>query len=105
MSPQLKKGFLEYGILAVLCRGDSYGYQIIKDLEGVIEIPEATLYPILKRLEKQERVTCHTKLMQGRVRKYYHLTQSGRADLAAFLAERSAVARIYDFIREGLENE
>ena len=43
MSPQLKKGFLEYCILAVLERGDSYGYQIIKDLAAVIAMPESTI--------------------------------------------------------------
>lgn len=99
MSPQLKKGFLEYCILAVLKRGDSYGYQIIKDLAQVIVMPESTLYPILKRLEKQGKVTCHNELAEGRNRKYYHLTAAGEVDVADFLGEQAEVERIYQFIR------
>lgn len=104
MSPQLKKGFLEYCILAVLERGDSYGYQIIKDLAAVIAMPESTLYPILKRLEKQGKVTCHNELADGRNRKYYHLTAAGRADVADFLQEQTEVERIYQFIRGAMEH-
>ena len=51
MDTQLKKGFLEFCVLAALYRSDSYGYQIIKDISCCIEISESTLYPILKRLE------------------------------------------------------
>ena len=51
MNTQLKKGFLEFCILAALCEDDSYGYKIIKDVSGCIKISESTLYPILKRLE------------------------------------------------------
>ena len=51
MDVQLKKGILDVCVLYALSRGESYGYKIISDLEGVIEISESTLYPILKRLE------------------------------------------------------
>ncbi|MEG0683452.1 MAG: PadR family transcriptional regulator, partial [Coprobacillus sp.] len=51
MDIQLKKGFLEFCVLASLVQKDSYGYQIIKDTSEYIEISESTLYPILKRLE------------------------------------------------------
>ena len=48
---QLKKGILDVCVLHAISRGESYGYKIISDLEGIIEISESTLYPILKRLE------------------------------------------------------
>ena len=51
IDPQLKRGLLDICVLSLLRRGDSYGYQIIKDLSGCIEISESTLYPILRRLE------------------------------------------------------
>ena len=51
IDPQLKRGLLDVCVLSLLRRGDSYGYQIIKDLSGCIEISESTLYPILRRLE------------------------------------------------------
>ena len=49
MDTQLKKGFLEFCVLASLIQKDSYGYQIIKDVSQCIDISESTLYPILKR--------------------------------------------------------
>ena len=51
IDPQLKRGLLDICVLSALRKGDSYGYQIIKDLSGCIEISESTLYPILRRLE------------------------------------------------------
>ncbi|MEG1687233.1 MAG: PadR family transcriptional regulator, partial [Angelakisella sp.] len=51
MDAQLKRGLLEACVLKVLTAGDSYGYQIIKDISPCIELSESTLYPILKRLE------------------------------------------------------
>lgn len=104
MSPQMKKGFLEYCILAILKKGDSYGYQIIKDVDAVIAMPESTLYPILKRLEKQEKVTSYPQEAEGRIRKYYQLTDLGEQDLREFLADREEVAQIYEFVKGALEN-
>ena len=43
METQLKKGLLEYCVLAAVCRCDSYGYQIIKDIGGCVSISESTL--------------------------------------------------------------
>lgn len=105
MSPQLKKGFLEYCILAVLKRGDSYGYQIIKDMNEVIEIPESTLYPILKRLEGKKYINSYTKLYDGRARKYYRITDLGIEGIKLFLSEQQEVDKIYEFIRKGINHD
>ena len=51
MDIQMKKGLLDVCVLALLQRGDSYGYQLISELSAVVEVSESTLYPILKRLE------------------------------------------------------
>ncbi len=53
MDSQLKRGILETCVLAVLAKGDSYGYQIGADMAAVIEISESTLYSILKRLKRR----------------------------------------------------
>lgn len=105
MNPQLKKGFLEYCILAVLNKGDSYGYQIIKDVEAAFPISESTLYPILKRLEKNEYITSHNEIYHNRVRRYYHLTSTGVTRSQNFLAEQDKIERIYQFVREAFESE
>ena len=46
---QLKRGLLDVCVLRCIADGDSYGYQIIRQLEGCVTISESTLYPILKR--------------------------------------------------------
>ncbi|GHP13366.1 PadR family transcriptional regulator [Lentilactobacillus fungorum] len=105
MNPQLKKGFLEYCILAVLNKGDSYGYKIIKDVEATFPISESTLYPILKRLEKNEYITSHNEIYNNRVRRYYHLTSQGITRAKEFLTEQGQIESIYQFVREAFENE
>lgn len=85
---QLKKGMLDICVLRAISRGESYGYKIISDLTGIIEISESTLYPILKRLEAGGYVLTRTAEFSGRLRRYYKITplgieklKSGRDDL------------------------
>ena len=60
MDIQLKKGVLELCVLYAISNGESYGYKIISDLQGIIDISESTLYPILKRLEAGGFLTTRT---------------------------------------------
>lgn len=105
MDPQLKKGFLEYCVLAILKKADSYGYQIIQQVQDVIEISESTLYPMLKRLEKKELIHSYTQEYNGRLRKYYRLTDQGNAAISQFLMEWHLIEKIHDFISEGQEDD
>jgi hypothetical protein len=52
MEIQLKKGLLEIIVLSTLINNDSYGYKIIQEVSGIINVSESTLYPILRRLER-----------------------------------------------------
>ena len=99
MDTQLKRGLLEVCVLAVLLRADSYGYQIVKDLENVIHISESTLYPILKRLEAGGSLEIYSMEHNGRLRKYYRITGQGRNRIAAFLEEWKTVMDVYEFIK------
>lgn len=103
MDSQLKKGLIEYCILASLVEHDSYGYQIVKDIHSHIEITESTLYPILKRIETNKQVTTYSKIHNGRLRKYYHLTDLGIASIQKFLQEWQDVEAIHQFIRRSIE--
>jgi len=103
MDVQLKRGLLEICVLKVLQKGDSYGYQIIKDAEKYIELSESTLYPILKRLESGAYLTVYTVEHNGRLRKYYSITDLGRKKIRAFVEEWKEVMRVYSFITEGSE--
>lgn len=102
MDVQLKKGLLEMCVLAALKKEDSYGYKIIGDISGYIEISESTLYPILRRLGNAGYLNSYSQEHNGRLRKYYQITSAGKARLAQFVHEWEEIRRVYDFIlREG----
>ena len=104
MDSQLKKGMLEVCVLKVLTKGESYGYKIISDLSPNIEISESTLYPILKRLEQAKCLTVYSVEHNGRLRKYYSITELGRQRVIDFLHEWDAMMKIYEYIKEGQKN-
>ena len=81
MDIQLKRGILDVCVLAAIKNEDSYGYKIIKDLKPYIELSESTLYTILKRLENSKMLTVRNVEHEGRLRKYYHITEKGKAQI------------------------
>ena len=104
MDAQLKRGMVEVCILTLLTRGDSYGYQLIKDIEPILSLSESTLYPVLRRLEAGGCLTVYTVEHNSRLRKYYAITDGGRKRIADFLKEWADVKKVYDFIAQGGEN-
>ena len=105
MDIQLKKGLLEICVLASLEREESYGYKIIDDVTHYIDINESTLYPILKRLELGGALTTRSQEHNGRLRKYYQITEVGKNSLMQNIKDLEEVHRIYQQItrrREGI---
>lgn len=100
MDSQLKKGLLEGCVLAAIRDEESYGYAIIGQLSPYIEISESTLYPILKRLESSKCIVVRNKLYGGRLRKYYKITERGRARLREFCLDMEQIMEIYRFLRK-----
>ena len=98
MDIQMKRGLLDVCVLAAIKDRDSYGYQIIKDIKPFVEISESTLYPILRRLEGAQLLTVRTAEHNGRLRKYYHITDLGLARIAAFRKEWEEILSIYKFV-------
>jgi len=84
MESQLKRGLIEICVLAAIRKQDSYGYQIIKDISPYLSISESTLYPILKRLESNGNLTVYSIEHNGRLRKYYQITQAGLGKIEDF---------------------
>lgn len=72
---------IEFLILAIIDREDSYGYEISQTIKLAANIKESTLYPILKKLEKAGYMTTYSQEYQGRKRKYYSITQEGKNQL------------------------
>lgn len=101
MDIQMKRGLLDVCVLAAIKGGESYGYQIIKDMKPYVQISESTLYPILRRLEAAKMLTVSTAEHNGRLRKYYHITPRGLKRIADFTNEWKEIINIYKFITRG----
>ena len=98
MDNQLKRGLLDVCVLAAIKNEDSYGYKIIKDLRPCIELSESTLYTILKRLEAAKMLTVRSVEHEGRLRKYYRITQAGIGRIEDFKNEWKEVISVYSFV-------
>ena len=106
MNIQLKRGLLDACVLAAIKNEDSYGYQIIKDMKPYVSISESTLYPILRRLEAAECLTVRSVEHNGRLRKYYHITQAGLERIDQFIEEWKEIMSIYQFVaKEGSSHD
>ena len=98
MDGQLKRGLLDVCVLAAIKSGESYGYQMIKDMKPYLEMSESTLYTILKRLEGAEMLTVRSAEHGGRLRKYYRITRKGLDRIEEFREDWSMILSIYRFI-------
>lgn len=106
MDIQLKRGLLDVCVLAAIKNRDSYGYQIIKDMAPYIKLSESTLYTILKRLEGADMLIVKSVEHNGRLRKYYHITERGLSRIDEFGEDWKEILAIYSFItREDTGNE
>lgn len=101
MDVQLKRGLLDICVLAAIKDEESYGYQIIKDMKPYVDISESTLYPILRRLETAELLTVRSAEHNGRLRKYYRITDAGLSRIHAFKEEWREIMSIYQFVTKG----
>jgi Predicted transcriptional regulators len=108
---QLLKGILEGCVLAIIRRGETYGYEILSSLEkqGFDNLIEGTLYPVLTRMEKKGFILCRIgKSPLGPKRKYYSITAEGEQWLKDFTMQYQTVTRKADNILLGeikYENE
>ncbi|MDE6686486.1 MAG: PadR family transcriptional regulator [Lachnospiraceae bacterium] len=65
----------------------TYGYRITQQIRSVMEISESTLYPVLRRLQKDECLAVYDQECAGRNRRYYKITERGRAQLSLYERE------------------
>ena len=72
-------------VLAVVSKeaDGTYGYRITQDVRGAIDISESTLYPVLRRLQKEACLEVYDLAIDGRNRRYYRITEKGRGAAAA----------------------
>ena len=92
---QTGSALLDAIVLAVVSReGEgTYGYRITNDVRQVLEVSESTLYPVLKRLEKDACLDEYDVQYDGRNRRYYKITEPGRAQLMLYRGEWSVYSQ------------
>jgi PadR family transcriptional regulator PadR len=100
---QLRRGVIEYCVLALLRGGERYGFELVRTLSEVpgMVTSEGTLYPLLSRLRRAGVVeTSWRESPSGPPRRYYRLTASGRAVLGAFSGEWASFRNAVDHFLE-----
>ena len=91
---------LDACVLGVLSRGDSYGYALTQQVRAVVDISESTLYPVLRRMQKEGALETYDQPYLGRNRRYYRITPRGEALLqdyrAAWRDYRAGIDRLME---------
>ena len=98
---QMLKGVLEGCLLAIISKGEIYGYEMIEKLEeyGFTMVSEGSIYPVLLRMKKEEFVSVESKSSpQGPRRKYYTLTSKGKEALQTFSQTWNELSKSVDHL-------
>ena len=103
---QLGSPLLDACVLAALRNDDTYGYVLTQTVREVIDISESTLYPVLRRLQKEDYLTTYDQAFQGRNRRYYSITEQGKAKLEEYAQDwNSYKSKVDKILLGGMSNE
>ena len=83
-------------VLAVLSREDAYGYKLTQSLQAVAPISESTLYPVLRRLQRDRYLETYDSPHAGRNRRYYRITDDGKQKLSHTIEEWESHKQMID---------
>lgn len=95
-------------VLSVVSRDQNgtYGYRITQEVREVLDISESTLYPVLRRLLKDGCLESYDLAIDGRNRRYYRITESGRLQLNLYCGEWNTYAqKISRILEEDIRHE
>ena len=99
MNVQFKKGVLELCVLAVVNKNDCYGYDLVEEISKNILISDGTIYPLLRRLNKEGYFDTYLKeSIEGPPRKYYKITEKGKGQYDLLAREWTEFAEAVDKI-------
>ena len=106
MNAQFKKGVLELCVLNSIALNDQYGYELAQSISKKIQIADGTLYPLLRRLNKEDYLTTYfASSLEGPQRKYYSLTIRGELRLEGLINEwEDFTDSVNLLIEEGMAN-
>lgn len=106
MAFKIESALLEACVLSVLSKGDTYGYVLTQSMKKVLDISESTLYPVLRRLQKEAYLRTYDEPFQGRNRRYYTVTDKGKEKCGEYKeAWRIYKGQIDSLLEEGEDNE
>ena len=106
MNTQFRKGIIEMCVLALIDQKDMYGYEIVDTISQYTKINEGTIYPILRRLTKENYFTTYLQESNaGPARKYYSITSLGKILLEDLEIEWGQVMIMVGNILGGKKNE
>ena len=87
-------------VLSVVSEEDTYGYKITQEVNNIIGISESTLYPVLRRLQKDNNLEVYDMEYLGRNRRYYRITNKGRILLSLYKEEwemyKQKIDKVFD---------
>lgn len=101
---QLGAPLLDACVLAVLAKNDAYGYVLSQEVKRVVDISESTLYPVLRRLQKDDCLTTYDQAVSGRNRRYYSLTEKGKGLYRDYQQEWESFKASIDLLLGGNAN-
>ncbi|WP_298704354.1 PadR family transcriptional regulator [uncultured Veillonella sp.] len=104
MKTQLKKGVIELLVLGLLTQKNQYGYEIVDTISDYVEMSEGSIYPLLKRLQKDDLVdTYWEESVSGPPRKYYRITEEGTKSYRHMLMEWQDFSSAVNRFLEGVD--
>ncbi len=74
-------------VLVILKKQDTYGYELTQQAKEMMDISDSTLYPVLRRLQKDGILSTYDVSIQGRNRRYYSITDKGKLKLCEYIEE------------------
>ena len=101
MAIQLGSVLLDACVLAVVMREDTYGYKLTQEVKQIMDVSESTLYPVLRRLQKDGYLRTYDNTFQGRNRRYYTVTEKGREQFQQFYDQWKRMRVKIDEVMDG----
>lgn len=101
MTFSISAKLLDACVLGILQAEDTYGYDLTQKVGSTIDVSESALYPVLRRLSKDNLLTTYDKQFDGRNRKYYKITDDGLEKLEFYKAEWTVFKETIDKILGG----
>ncbi len=78
MTIQISGSLLDVCVLSIINQQDTYGYELTQNMKNLFGVSESTLYPVMRRLQKENCLRAYDRPYNGRNRRYYSLTPAGR---------------------------